>query len=174
MQRASCLFAAAAGFSHLSVWPTISRPMENFIKLPSAQHFKEKKKHRKWSFYNNYLTPHPSLRSQQTEEPPGVHQSLRGEVARRPRLPAEGGSAPATGLHLCWCDWWVPISRSLLLTLELKMSTSGCHIGSYCQSSPRRGMQGYDLTRTAISHARTLMKAVIVDMLWKPNTSIIQ
>lgn len=173
MQRASFPFAAAAGFSHLSVWPSISRPVENFIKLPSAQHFKEKKR-RKRSFYNDYLTPHPSLCSQQTEEPPGVHQSLRGEAARRARLPAEGGSAPATGLHFCWCDWWVPISRSLLLTLELKMSSSGCHIGSYRQWSPWRGMQGYDLARSAISHARTLMKAAIVDMLWKPNTSIIQ
>lgn len=44
VQRASFPFAAAAGFSHLSVWPSISRPVENFIKLPSAQHFKEKKK----------------------------------------------------------------------------------------------------------------------------------
>lgn len=143
---------------------------ENFIKLPSAQHFKEKKP-RKWSFYNDYLTPHPSLRSQQTEEPPGVHQSLQGEAAR---LPAEGGSAPATGLHLCWCDWWVPISRSLLLTLELKMSSSGCYMGSYRRWIPWRGMQGYDLARSTISHARTLMKTAIVDMLWKPNTSIIQ
>lgn len=90
------------------------RAFQGWRKTSSSCHrlnISREKKHRKWSFYNNYLTPHPSLRSQQTEEPPGVHQSLRGEAVRRARLPAEGGSAPPTGLHLCRCDWWVPISR---------------------------------------------------------------
>lgn len=55
------------------------------------------------------MTPRASLslRSQPTKEPPGVHQSLRGEAARQVHLRTEGGSTVPPRLHHNGRDWWV-------------------------------------------------------------------
>lgn len=56
------------------------------------------------------FNPYPSLCSQPTKEPAGVHQSLRREATREAHLRAEGCSVVPAGRHLYRRDWCVPIS----------------------------------------------------------------